>query len=82
MIDDSNVDQIHRSWQTRLQSVGRQFAKLAERPVLDTRSDQMVHIAGLFLLPTPGGATEVRVNVCPTDRIDDMYSTGIEFLEM
>lgn len=81
-LDDSNIEQLNRSWRTRMASVGRQFARLASEPVQDTQKDQMVHVAGMFLVPMPDGTTDVRVNVVPTDCVDGMYSTSLENLEV
>ena len=80
-LDDTDINQLNRSWQTRMASVGWQFARLAEKPVLDKRRDQMVHVCGMFLVPMPDGTTEVRVHVVTTDNIDDMSSTDLNFLE-
>ena len=80
MLDD--INQANRSWQTRMESVGRQFVRLSSQPVLDKVKDQMVHVAGMFLCPMPDGTTMVRVNVVPTDCVDGMYSTDLLSLEM
>lgn len=81
-LDDTNLDQVKRSWQTRMESVGRQFARLAAEPVLDVNKDQMVHVAAMFLVPMPDGTTMIRLNVLPTDSPDDtLYSTSLENLE-
>lgn len=81
-LDDTDINQLNRSWQTRMESVGRQFTRLAAEPVLDVNKDQMVHVAAMFLVPMPDGTTMVRLNVLPTDSPDDtLYSTSLENLE-
>lgn len=72
---------IKRSWQTRMDSVGRQFLKLSSEPVLDTVKDQMVHICGMYLVPMPDNTMLVRVNVAPTDCDTAIYSTSLDNLE-
>lgn len=80
-LDDTDLNSMQRSWQTRMESVGRQLVRLAAMPVHDTKKDQMVHVAGLFIVPLPDETTMIRVNVVPTDKPGDMYSTDIQNLE-
>ena len=64
------------SWQTRMQSVLRQFHKLVQAPVYDKSQDQMVCVVGVVCLH---GAA--RLQVAPTDG-GAMYSVNCEELEV
>jgi len=64
------------SWQTRMQSVLRQFHKLVQAPVYDKTQDQMVNVVGLVCLT--GAAT---IQVAPTDG-GPIYSVQCEELDL
>ena len=64
------------SWQTRMQSVLRQFHKLVQAPVYDKKHDQMVNVVGCVCLL---GAADIQV--APTDG-GPMYSVKCEELDL
>lgn len=67
---------VQLSWQTRMQSVLRQFHKLAQAPVYDKSRDQMVNVIGCVCLT--GAAT---IQVAPTDS-GPIYSVKCEDLDL
>lgn len=76
-LDDQNVDQVQRSWSTRMASVLRQFKSLADEPVFDRQHRQMVNIVGLVFV-----GEEPVLTLQPTDIPGANYASELEHLEV
>lgn len=80
MLNNEERDQTQRSWRTRMDSVVRQFQKLADEAkegVTEEGSGNLVRVIGMAV--TCG---KIRITVLPLDVPEDMYSVDVEALRL